>query len=177
MTEAGPAQGDLLLEGGEALRGGAWVEAREHFEAALRGRETPEALEGLGMAAQWLVDRQTVFRARERAYRLYRERQSPRDAARVAIQLAWDYRTFRGDGAIATGWLQRAHDLLSGEEPSSEHGWPALREALLLLADGQLAAAGKLTSEAGELGGQLCAVDVGVRGLALDARGTCNRGK
>ena len=85
MTEAAPAQGGLLIEGGEALRGGAWVEAREHFEAALRGRETPEALEGLGMAAQWLADPQTMFGARERAYRLYRERQSPRDAARVAL--------------------------------------------------------------------------------------------
>jgi hypothetical protein len=43
MTEAVPAQGGLLIEGGEALRGGAWVEAREHFETALRERETPEA--------------------------------------------------------------------------------------------------------------------------------------
>lgn len=91
MTDAGPAQRDLLLEGGETLRRGAWTEAREHFEGALQERERPEALEGLGMAAQWLVDRETVFAARERAYRLYRERQSPRDAARVAIQLAWDH--------------------------------------------------------------------------------------
>ena len=105
MTEAGPARRDLLLDGGEALRRGAWAEAREHFEAALLERETPQALEGLGMAAQWLVDRETVFVARERAYRLYRERQLPRDAARVAVQLAWDYRTFRGEAAIATGWL------------------------------------------------------------------------
>src|SRR5215831_2067511 len=75
MTEEGPARRDLLLDGGEALRRGAWAEAREHFEAALRERETAQALEGLGMAAQWLVDRETVFVARERAYRLYRERQ------------------------------------------------------------------------------------------------------
>jgi uncharacterized protein HemY len=67
LTEAGRAQRDLLLEGGGALRRGAWAEARGHFEAALEERETPEALEGLGMAAQWLVDRETVFAARERA--------------------------------------------------------------------------------------------------------------
>jgi hypothetical protein len=60
------------------------------------------------MAAQWLVDRETVFVAQERAYRLYRERQR----ARVAIQLAWAYRTFRGEAAISTGWLERAHDHL-----------------------------------------------------------------
>ena len=82
MTDAGQAQSDLLLDGGEALRRGAWGEARDHFEAAVQERETPQALEGLGMAAQWLVDQETVFVARERAYRLYRESNSPRDAAR-----------------------------------------------------------------------------------------------
>ena len=177
MSDAGPAKRDLLLEGGEALRCGAWAEAREHFEAALRERETPQALEGLGMAAQWLVDRETVFLARERAYRLYRESNSPRDAARVAIQLAWDYRTFRGEAAIATGWLQRAHDLLSNEEPSSEHGWLALREASVLLTNGQLAAARELTSNAVELGRSLSDVDLEMTALALDGLVLVNEGK
>jgi ATP/maltotriose-dependent transcriptional regulator MalT len=177
MTEAGSAQRDLLLEGGEALRRGAWAEAREHFEAALRERETPQALEGLGTAAQWLVDRATVFSARERAYRLYRERESPRDAARVAIQLAWDYRIFRGEAAIATGWLQRAHDLLKEEKPSSEHGWLALREASVLLASGQLAAARELTSSAVELGRSLSDVDLEITALALEGLVLVNEGK
>ncbi|MGN6168579.1 MAG: LuxR C-terminal-related transcriptional regulator [Solirubrobacteraceae bacterium] len=168
MTEAGPVQRDLLLEGGEALSRGAWTEARHHFEEALQERETPEALEGLGMAAQWLVERETVFAARERAYRLYRERHSPRDAARVATQLAWDYRIFRGEPAIATGWLQRAHDLLSNEDPSSEHGWLALREASVLLANGELAAARELTSNAVELGRSLSDLDLEMTALALD---------
>ena len=168
MTDAGSAQRDLLLDGGEALRRGAWIEAREHFEAALRERETPQALEGLGMAAQWLVDRETVFITRERAYRLYREHQSPRDAARVAIQLAWDYRTFRGEAAVAAGWLQRAHDLLSNEELSSEHGWLAVREASVLLAGGQLAAARELTSNAVEIARSLSDVDLEMTALALD---------
>lgn len=177
MTEAGPAQRDLLLEGGEALRRGAWAEARERFEAALQERETPQALEGLGMAAQWLVDRDTVFVARERAYRLYRESQSPRDAARVAVQLAWDYRTFRGEAAIATGWLQRAHDILLHEDPSSEHGWLALREASVLLADGQLAAARELTHNAVELGRSLSDVDLEMTALALDGLVLVNEGR
>ncbi len=177
MTEAGPAQRDLLLDGGEALRRGAWAEAREHFEAALQECETPQALEGLGMAAQWLVDREAVFVARERAYRLYRERRLPRDAARVAIQLAWDYRTFRGEAAIATGWLQRAHDLLSNEETSSEHGWLAVREASVLLANGLLAAARELTSNAVELGRSLLDVDLEMTALALDGLVLVNEGK
>jgi DNA-binding NarL/FixJ family response regulator len=177
MTEAGPAQRELLLDGGEALRRGAWAQAREHFEAALKERETPEALEGLGMAAQWLVDRETVFVARERAYRLYRERHSPRDAARVATQLAWDYRTFRGEAAIAAGWLQRAHDLLVNEEPSSEHGWLAIREASVLLDDGALADAHELTSGAVELGRSLSDLDLEITALALDGLILVNEGR
>ena len=177
MTDARPAQRELLLEGGEALRRGAWAEARERFERALQERETPEALEGLGMAAQWLVDRETVFVARERAYRLYRDRQSTRDAGRVAIQLAWDYRTFRGEAAIAAGWLQRARDLLSNEEPSSEHGWLAVREASVLLAEGQLAAARGLTSDAVDLGRSLSDVDLEMTALALDGLVLVNEGR
>jgi DNA-binding NarL/FixJ family response regulator len=177
MTEAGPAQRDLLLDGGEALRRGAWVEAREHFEAALQEHETAEALEGLGVAAQWLVDRETVFAVRERAYRLYRQRESARDAARLAIQLAWDYRMFRGEVAIATGWLQRANDLLSDVEPSSEHGWLALREASILLAEGQLAAARELTSKAVDLGRSLPDVDLEITALALDGLVLVNEGE
>jgi ATP/maltotriose-dependent transcriptional regulator MalT len=177
MTEAGPAQRDRVLDGGEALRRGAWAEARGYFEGALKEGETPDALEGLGMAAQWLVDRETVFVARERAYRLYRQRGSARDAARVATQLAWDHRMFRGEVAIATGWLQRARDLLSDVEPSSEHGWLALREASVLLTDGHLAAARELTSEAVDLGRSLSDADLEMTALALDGLVLVNEGE
>ena len=65
------------LAGDEALARGAWTEAREAFEAALRERETPEALEGLGLAAWWLDLADVVFDSRERAYRLYRRARRP----------------------------------------------------------------------------------------------------
>ena len=54
--------------GDELLSRGAWSEARAAFEAMLRERETPEALEGLGLAAWWLDDADAVFDSRERAY-------------------------------------------------------------------------------------------------------------
>src|SRR6201993_1775808 len=126
MSDAGTLQSDRLTAGGQALSRGAWAEARECFEAALADGESPEALEGLGTAAEWLVDAEGLFTARERAYRLYRERGSAREAARVAIQLGWDYRIFRGEPAVATGWLERARDLLDGVDSASEHGWLAL---------------------------------------------------
>lgn len=63
-----------LAEAQHALERGAWEEARHRFESALAAEETPEALEGWGVAAWWLEDPQTVFPSRERAYRLFRER-------------------------------------------------------------------------------------------------------
>jgi uncharacterized protein HemY len=47
MTKGGGGATEQLLEAGRtALSRGAWEEARESFEAAIRERETPEALRG-----------------------------------------------------------------------------------------------------------------------------------
>lgn len=80
---------DLQI-GRDALARGAWLEARDAFNASLRAGDTPEALEGLGTAAWWLDLADVVFDARERAYRLYLGREDPVGAARVAVWLAWD---------------------------------------------------------------------------------------
>jgi hypothetical protein len=54
-------------------------------EAALARGETPEALEGLGLAG-WRLDlADIVFDSSERAYRLYRDRGDRRSAARLAV--------------------------------------------------------------------------------------------
>src|SRR5262249_18072946 len=91
--------------GDDALARGAWTEARDAFEVALRAREGPETLEGLGIAAWWLDLADVVFDVRERAYRLYIERDDRVGAARVAVWLAWDCWAFRGENAVANGWL------------------------------------------------------------------------
>jgi hypothetical protein len=105
------------LAADDALARGAWAEAREAFEEALGVREIPEALEGLGNAAWWLDLADLVFNSREHAYRLYLSRGDRADAARVAVWLAWDYWAFRGESAVANGWLQRARRLLDGQPP------------------------------------------------------------
>src|SRR5712691_6487462 len=112
---------DAISRGGAALGRGDWEGARAHFKAALEHEEAPDALEGLGWAGWWLDDAVTVFDARERAYRLYRQRGDRRGAARVATWLTWDYIEFRGEQAVANGWLQRAHRLLEGLAPGPEH--------------------------------------------------------
>ena len=96
---------DGVAAGRAALARGDWEAAQLAFEQSLLTGENPEALEGLGLAAWWLDRADVVFDARERAYRLYRERDDRLGAARMAVWLAWDTGAFRGEQAIASGWL------------------------------------------------------------------------
>jgi ATP/maltotriose-dependent transcriptional regulator MalT len=113
----------------QAIRRGAWRDARRELEASLATGEAPEVLEHLGLVGWWLDDAALTFEARERAYQLYRDNNDPRGAARVALWLVWDNLAFRGDSAVSAGWLERARRLLDGYERSPEYGWLLMREA------------------------------------------------
>ena len=166
VTTIGPT--DDLDSGRAALGRGDWQAARRAFEASLRTGENPEALEGLGLAAWWLDLSDIVFDVRERAYRTYRERDDNLGAARMAVWLAWDTAAFRGEQAIANGWLQRAHRLLEGRPAATEHAWLALRSgAFALLEDGDPDEAARLASEAVRIGQALGALDYEMLGRAL----------
>ena len=149
-----------LAAGTAAIERGAWDEARTHLQASLALRETPEALEQLGLAAWWLDDAALTFDARERAFRLYREADDPKGAARVALWLTWDCLAFRGDTAVAAGWLERARRLLEGHEEAAEYGWLLLRDGEVALFRGHDTRTAK---------------DCGVRAAAL-GRSTGDRG-
>ena len=134
MTSSRPSE---CVAGDEALARGAWAEARDAYTATLAARESPEALEGLGLAAWWLDLAEIVFDARERAYQLFLDREDDRSAARVAVWLAWDYWAFRGESAVANGWLRRARRLLDGSPDCPERAWLECREgAMVLLEEG-----------------------------------------
>lgn len=133
----------------DALSRGAWSEARGAFDEALRVRESPEALEGLGVAAWWLDLADVVFDVRERAYRLFRARDDRAGAARVAVWLAWDYWAFRGEHAVANGWLQRARRLLDGQPDSPERAWLELREGALALLESDFGGHGRFSPDGG----------------------------
>ena len=79
------------------MREGSWALARDCFAAA----DTAEAFEGLSWAAWWLDDAETVFSAREHAYRLYLERGEPAAAARMATWIGADQNDFHGAAAVA----------------------------------------------------------------------------
>ena len=165
-----PPNRDPLTIGRDALDRGAWDEARTHLAASVSERETPEALEDLGLAAWWLDEPALTFDSRERAYALYRERHDARGAARVAIWLVWDYLAFRGDFAVASGWIERARRLLVGRHDVPEYGWLMIREAeVALFRRHDPSAAITSAARAAKLGRELA--DQGIEFTALGLEG------
>lgn len=168
---------DPLAAGREALSRGEWEQALAYFEAASERNHSAEAIEAVAMAAWWLDNAQLAIESREHAYRLYRERGDAAAAARMAIWLGWDSLAFRGEPAVARGWLQRAHRLLEGLDPVPEHGWLALREGeFTFLLENDIAATRRFAERARSIGTALAVPDIefsalGLEGLALASQG------
>src|ERR671923_1229824 len=158
---------DPLSAGWARLADGEWGAARTSFEDALSREEAPEALEGLSWAAWWLDDAEAVLDARERAYRVYRQRGEAASAARMATWLAADQLDFRGAVAVASGWLGRAGRRLEDLEPGPDHGWLAFHEGYIANLSGDTARAGELGARAAEFGRQCDVPDLEMLGLAL----------
>jgi ATP/maltotriose-dependent transcriptional regulator MalT len=167
-----------LDAGWAALSGGDWVRARASFEESLADEETPEALEGMGWVGHMLNEDRLTFVARERAYRLYLERGDKRSAARIAAWLAADCLLFRGEPAVANGWLQRAHSLIDGLEPGVDHGWLAIHEGYIAVAlDEDTVKARRLAARAVELGRTFGAPELEMLGLGLEGRALVSEGE
>ena len=166
MTTAAASR---ISDGTAALARGDWEHAREAFAAALEAGETAEAWEGLGWAAWWLSDEALTLRARETAYRAFRAEGDDGAAGRVAAWLVSDYREFRGEDAVARGWLVRAHRLLDPLPESADHGWLALNEGSFALnVELDPEAAARHARFAARLGRELGVADLEAVGLALD---------
>jgi len=173
-----PIRAAPLDAGWAALSNGAWERARASFEESLLQGETPEALEGMGWVGQMLNEDRLTFDARERAYRLYLERGEKSSAARIAAWLAADHLLFRGEPAVANGWLQRAHSLIDGLEPSVDHGWLAIHEGHIAVAlDEDTAKARRLAARAVELGRKFGAPELEMLGLGLEGRALVSEGE
>ena len=166
-----------LDAGWAALSGGDWELARTSFAEALAENETPEALEGMGWAAHMLNEDRLTFDAREGAYRLYLERGDKGSAARIAAWLALDSLLFRGEPAVASGWLQRAHSLIDGLEPGVDHGWLAILEGHITVAlEEDTVKARRLAARAVELGREFEAPELEMLGLGLEGRALVSEG-
>ena len=167
-----------LAAGWAALKGGEWERARASFEESLLDRETPEALEGLGWVGHMLNADLLTFDARERAYRLYLDRGDRGAAARIAAYLAADHLLFRGEPAIANGWLQRGHSLIDDLEPGVDHGWLAIHEGHIAVAlDEDTTKARRLAARAIELGRAFRTPELEMLGLGLEGRALVSDGE
>jgi DNA-binding NarL/FixJ family response regulator len=176
MSNAVPVPEDLLGQATDALAGADWETAKRLFSTALEREETPEALEGFARASFFLNEAEPALEARERAYARYRAADRPVDAARIAIALAWDYRSVRGERAVSDGWLARARRLLEGRPPTPEQGWLALREASFAL-PGETVLARERCAEAEALARELADVDLEMTAIALDGLALVSQGE
>ncbi|HEY7637782.1 MAG TPA: LuxR C-terminal-related transcriptional regulator [Gemmatimonadales bacterium] len=134
------------------------------------------------MAAWWLEDYAAAIDARERAFRAFRAREDPLGAARVAVWLASDYADYRGELAIANGWLRRAERLLQGAGDVPERAWLGMMKGhFALMVDRDPAAARRLGAEASRIAREVGPADmemvgVALEGLALVVEGDIARG-
>lgn len=175
---------DIQLQAGrDALAQGNWQEAEASFVAAVAQEpESAEAYEGLAEACWWQHREKPTFDARERAYHLYRKQGDSRGAARVATWMGADALEFKGQPAVAQGWLQRAERLLEGLEPSPEQAWLRVWMGhLALMLNNDTVAARQLAGQGIELGRKLGQIDVegtgmAVAGLALVSEGQVQAG-
>src|SRR5690349_18342454 len=125
-----------------------------------------------------LGEERLTFESREGAYRLYVERGDKSSAARVASYLAADHLMFRGEPAVANGWLQRAHSLIDDLEPCVDHGWLAIHEGHIAVSlDEDTAKARQLAARAVELGRMFGTPELEMLGLGLEGRALVSDGE
>ncbi len=113
---------ELLNKGRQALATGEWEKAKELLDNALKEDESAEVYEELGWVNWWLNDAQSVFESRLKAYNLFLKSNNKLGASRNASWIGVDYIEFKGEFAVASGWLQRAESLLQGMPNSWELG-------------------------------------------------------
>jgi DNA-binding CsgD family transcriptional regulator len=85
---------------------------------------------------------------------------------------------FRGEPAVANGWLQRAHSLIDGLEPGVDHGWLAIHEGHIAVSlDEDTGKARRLAARAVELGRAFGAPELEMLGLGLEGRALVSDGE
>jgi class 3 adenylate cyclase len=138
---------DPLEAGRAALARHAWDDAYGRLRAAdARSPLTPPDLELLAEAARWSRHFPEMLDALERAQGSYEQGHERRDAARLALELAYMHWE-RADDSIAGGWMARATRLLEDIEECAEHGRLRLGAAHMLLRQGAVEPAAETARE------------------------------
>jgi DNA-binding CsgD family transcriptional regulator len=145
----------------------------------LHGRElselSAEQLEELADAAWWTSRVDEAIAVRQKAHAGYAAAGQSRRAAYSAWFLFWDH-VFRGEGAVANGWLRRAQRHLVAEPECVEKGYLAFalseRALWAMEIDEALAAAERVIGIGHRVGSSdLVALGIECRGRARIAQG------
>jgi ATP/maltotriose-dependent transcriptional regulator MalT len=137
-----------------------------------------EAWEGLAHATSWLGDIDVSINARERAFIAHRDAGDRESALRLAGWLSSDALHFRGDTAVAGGWLERGRSLVADQPESVGYGWLLINEgAYALDVEADPAKAAKKGREAAELGARFGVADLEALGNAIEGAGAVIEGR
>ncbi|HEV2871696.1 MAG TPA: helix-turn-helix transcriptional regulator, partial [Actinomycetota bacterium] len=151
-----------LAAGHAALEAGRWEEARAAFAAALAEQETPQALDGMGVALWWLGETRASVAHTERAYAQFRRAGDAVSAAVAAINLCVTWMSNFDNHAAAGGWLARAERVLEEADPNPLRGWLWLLRGYLEPDPGRaqelLRRALELARASGDVDLELCAL-------------------
>jgi DNA-binding NarL/FixJ family response regulator len=165
---------------GEIVRTGPWLGVYEELSARDPVGLGAAELDALAEAAWWLCRADESIAARQRAYAAFRDAKDDRGAARTAGRLFHEH-LYRGEGAVAVGWLRRGFRHLEGEPRCVEWGWLEMAEAELHLHQGPLDQAADGAAHAVQVArdhgdADLAAVAMQLQGRALVAQGRIPKG-
>ena len=166
---------DALERGRDACRLHAWDDACEALLAADRAAALDgDDLERLAIAA-YLTGRESLFAAAlERAHDAYATAR-PQCAARCAFWLGLTA-MFRGDAALAGGWLARAQREIEGHD-CAEQGWLLLPPAEQQLRGDDAAGAATTAARAAALGVRFGDADLVACARHVEGRALIEQGR
>jgi DNA-binding CsgD family transcriptional regulator len=165
---------------GETVRTGPWLGVYEELSARDPVGLGAAELDALAEAAWWLCRADESIAARQRAYAAFRDAKDDRGAARTAGRLFHEH-LYRGEGAVAVGWLRRGFRHLEGDPGCVEWGWLEMAESELHLHQGPLDQAADGAAHAVQVArdhgdADLAAVAMQLQGRALVAQGRIPEG-
>jgi DNA-binding CsgD family transcriptional regulator len=160
----------------DAVRRESWAEAYERLRTLDPAGLEPRDLEGLADAAWWLSRADESVAARQRAYAGYTAAGEDPRAAWCAGRLCIEH-FFRGEAALAAGWLMRAQRLLRDHPERVQHGYLAAAESTLALARRESDEAVARAERATEVGLRFGDPDLVAMGIHLHGLGLIDAGR
>lgn len=170
---------DRLLDAARAaFDAHEWADARRAFLEARTQRDlSARDMEALAESAWWEGEIEEALSAFEETYRLYLQGDapSPRPAALLALDISFSW-FLRGDEALGSGWMSRAHRLLDGMPECVEHGYLRSVEIDMAIGEGRyddaIVVARSITAMAQRFGDETLGALANVgEGIALVKRG------